>query len=179
MCFLISLVGCVLHILRWLTFRLLQDFLTCRDNFIYSMFYVRRNIHYLLMFHISLYVVCIHSVRKGKFLCTFAPTSQNIIHIGLITIWIYLMRASAGWWLEWIRNFIPVSIWTYHKSFAKFSLIFDHKSAYQLIYVIYVLAGFNHLLMVITHTSNVLVLCFPYISNKEFISWELLLHRYE
>ena len=129
------------------------------------MFYVWTTIHYLIMFHIHLYVVCIHLVRKDKFLHTFVPNIQNILHFGLLTIWLYLMRASAGWWIEWLQNFIYVSIFTYHKCFVKFLLVFDSKSKFQLIYVIYILVRFNHLSMVITSPYNVLGLWFPDISN--------------
>ena len=135
-------------------------------------------IGYLQNFHIRLYVVCIHSVIKGKFLHKFFPTSQNIIHIGLLTIWLYPMRALAGWWLEWLQNFIPVSIWTSHKFFVKFLFVFDHKSTFKLIYNIYLLVGFNHLSMVTTHPYNGLGLWFLDISNKAIISCEPLLHRY-
>ena len=142
------------------------------------MFYVWTTIHYLQMFHIRLYVVCIHLVRKDKFLHTFVTTIQNIIHFGLLKIWLYLMRASLGWWLEWLQNFIPVSIWTYHKCFVKFLLVFDFKSTFQLIYVIYILVGFNHISMVIPHPYNGIGLWFPYISNRAIISCEPLLHQY-
>ena len=142
------------------------------------MFYVWTTIRYLRMFHIRLYVVSIHLVRKGKLLHTFVPTIQNIIHFGLLTIWLYLICALTGWLLEWLQNFIPVSIWTSHKCFAKFLILFDPKSTFQLIYVIYILVGFNHISMVIPHPSNGLGLCFPYISNSEIVSCETLLYRY-
>ena len=142
------------------------------------MFCVWTAIRYLRMFHIRLYVVSIHLARKGKLLHTFVPTIQNIIHFGLLKIWLYLIYASAGWWLEWLQNFIPVSIWTSHKCFVKFLLVFDCKSTFQLIYVIYILVGFNHISMVIPHPSNGLGSCFPYISNRAIISCETLLHRY-
>ena len=130
------------------------------------MFYVWMNIRYLRMFHIRLYVVCIHSVRKGKLLHTFVPTIQNIINVGSLTIWLYLMHASVVWWLEWLRNFIPVSICTSHECFVKFILVFDRKSMFQIIYIIYILVGFNHLSMVITHPYIGLGLWFPDISNR-------------
>ena len=142
------------------------------------MFYVWTTIHYIWMFHIRLYVVCINLVRKYKFLHTFVPTIQNIIHFGLLTIWLYLMRASEGWCLEWLHNFIPVSIWTDNKCFVKFLLVFYCKSTFQLIYVIYILVGFNHISMVIPYPSNGLGLWFPDISNREIISCEPLLHLY-
>ena len=142
------------------------------------MFYVWTAIHYLRMFHIRLYVVCIHLVRKYKLLHMFVPTSQNIIHFGLLTILLYLMRASEGWWLEWLHNFIPVSFWASHKFFVKVLLIFDCKSKFQLIYVIYILVGFNHISMVKPHPSNGNGLCLPYIYNRAIISCEPLLHRY-
>ena len=122
--------------------------------------------------------VCIHLVRKYKFLHTFVPNIQNIIHFGLLMILLYLMSASAGWWLEWLQNLIPVSIWTSHKFFVKFLLVFDRHSKFQLIYVIYILVGFNHISMVIPHPYNGLVLLFPDISNRAIISCEHLLHRY-
>ena len=142
------------------------------------MFYVWTTIHYLWMFHIRLYVVCIHLARKDKLLHTFVPTIQNIIHFGFLTISLYLMCASAGWWLECLQNFIPVSIWTSHKCFVNFLLIFDCKSMFQLIYVIYILVGFNHISMVIPHPYNGLGLWFPDISNRAIISCEPLLHWY-
>ena len=142
------------------------------------MFYVWMTVHYLIILHIRLYGVCIHLVIKDKLLHTFVPTIQNIIHFGLLTILLYLMRASAGWWLEWLQNFIPVSIWASHKCFVKFLLIFDCKSTFQLIYVIYIIVGFNHIYMVIPHPSNGIGLWFTDISNKEIISCEPLLHRY-
>ena len=49
---------------------------------------------------------------------------------------------------------------------------------FQLIYVIYILVGFNHLPMVITHPYNGLGLYFLDISNMEIISCEPLLHQY-
>ena len=130
------------------------------------------------MLHIHLYFVRIHSVIKSKLLHTLFPTSQNIIHVGLLTIWLYLMRASAGWWIEWLRNLIPVSICTYNKCFVKFLLVFDRKSKFQLIYFIYILFWFNHLSMVITDPYNVLGLFFPYIPNGDIVSFEPLLHWY-
>ena len=130
------------------------------------------------MFRIRLYVVCIHLVIKDKFLHTFVPIIQNIIHFGLLNILLYLMRASAGWWYEWLKNFIPVLIWTYHNCFVKFLLVFDCKSTFQLIYILYILVGFNHISMVIPHPCNGLGLWFPDISNREIISCEPLLHQY-
>ena len=129
-------------------------------------------IHYLRMFCIRLYVVCIHLVRKYKFLHTFVPTSQNIIHFSLLTILLYLMRASEGWWFEWLQNLIPVSIWTYHKCFVNFLLVFDCKSTFQPIYIIYILVGFNHISMVTPHLYNGLDLWFPDISDRSIISCE-------
>ena len=129
------------------------------------MFYVWTTIRYLIMFHIRLYVVCIHSFIKGKYLNTFLPTSQNIIHVGLLTIWLYLMHASAGSWIVWLQNFIYVSIYIYHKCFIKFLPVFGSKAKFQIIYVIYILVRFNHLSMVITSPYNVLGLWFPDISN--------------
>ena len=93
-------------------------------------------------------------------------------------MWLYQMRESSGWWLEWLWSFIPVSIWTSHKCFVKFLLVFDRNPKFQLIYVIYILVRFNHLSMVITHQSNGLRLCFPYISNRSIISCKPLLHWY-
>ena len=142
------------------------------------MFYVWMTAHYLIILHISLYGVCIHLVIKDKFLHTFVPTIQNIIHFGLLTIIFYLICASLGWWLEWLHNFIPVSIWTSHKCFVKFLLVFDCKSMFQLIYFIYILVGFNHISMVIPHPYNGLGLWFPDISNRAIISCEPLLHQY-
>ena len=142
------------------------------------MFYVWTAIHYLRMFHIRLYVVCIHLVWKLKLLDTFVPTTQNIIHFGLLTIWLYLMRASVGWWIEWIQNFIPVSIWTSHKCFVNSVLIFDRKSTFLIVYVIHILVGFNHIAVAIPHPSNGNGLCLPYIYNRAIISCEPLLHRY-
>ena len=142
------------------------------------MFYVWTTINYLIMFHIRLYVLCIHLVRKYKFLHTFVPNIQNIIHFGLLTILLYLMRASAGWWLEWLKNLIPVSIWTSHKFFVRFLIVFDFKSTFQLIYVIYILGRFNHISMVIPHPYNGLGFWFPDISNRAIISCEALLHQY-
>ena len=142
------------------------------------MFYVWTTIHLLIMFHIRLYVVCIHLVWKYKLLHTFVPTIQNIIRFGLLNILLYLMRASEGWWFEWLQNFMPVSIWTSHQCFAKFLLVFDCKSTFQLIYAIYILVGFNYISMVIPHPYNGLGLWFPYISNRAIISCEPLLHLY-
>ena len=142
------------------------------------MFYVWTTIQYLIIFHIRLYVVCIHLVIKDKLLHTFVPTIQNIIHFGLLMILLYLMRASAGWWLEWLHNFIPLSIWTSLKCFVNFLLVFDRKYMFQIIYVIYILVGFNHISMVIHHPYNGLGLWFPYISNKAIISCEPLLQQY-
>ena len=142
------------------------------------MFYVWTTIHYLMMFHIRLYVVCIHLVRKYKLLHTFVPNIQNIIHFGLLTVWLYLMCASAGWWIEWLQNFIPVSIWKSRKCFVKFLLVFDCKSTFQLIYVIHILVGFNHISMVIPPASNGLGFWFTYISNRAIISFEPLLYQY-
>ena len=142
------------------------------------MFYVWTTIHYLIIFHIRLYVVCVRLVIKDKLLHTFVPNIQNIIHFGLLTILLYLMHASAGWWLEWLHNFIPVSIWTYLKCFVKFLLVFDCKCMFQLIYVIYILVGSNHISMVIPHPYNGLGLWFPDISNRAIISCEPLLHWY-
>ena len=85
------------------------------------------------------------------------------------------MRESAGWWLEWLRNFIPVSIRTSHKCFVKFLLVFDCKSTFQLIYVICILVGFNHLSMVIINPYNGLGLWFSYISNRAIKSCDTLL----
>ena len=47
-------------------------------------------------YNMRLYVVCIHLVIKYKFLHTFVPNIQNIIHFGLLTILLYLMHASEG-----------------------------------------------------------------------------------
>ena len=140
--------------------------------------YMWTTIHYIIMFHICLYVVCIHLVIKDKLLHTFVPTIQNIINFGLLKVLLYLMRVSEAWWLEWLQNFIPLSIWTSHKCFVKFLLVFDCKSTFQLIYVIYILFGFNHISMVIPHPYNGLGLWFPYISNRTIISCEYLLHLY-
>ena len=116
--------------------------------------------------------------EKVNFLHAFVHTSQNIIHVGLLTIWLYIMRVSAGWWLEWLCNLIPASIWISHTCFVKFLLVFVCKSTFQLIYIIYILVGFNHLSMVITNPYNGLDLCFPDISTRAMISCEPLLHWY-
>ena len=113
-------------------------------------------IQYIQLFRIRLYVVSIHLVIKDKFLHTFVPTIQSIIHFGLLKILLYLMRAWEGWWFEWLQIFFPVSTWTSHKCFVKFLLIFDCKSTFQLIYVIYILFGFNHISMVIPYPYDVL-----------------------
>ena len=157
---------------------ILQEFINCKNDFIQSMFYVWMTFHYIIMFRIRLYVVCIHLVIKYTFLQKFVPTIQNIIHFGLLTILLYLMRAPEGRWIEWLHNFIPVSIWTSHNCFVKFLLVFDCKSTFQIIYFIYILVGFNHISMVIPHPYNGLGLWFPYIYNRAIISCEHLLHRY-
>ena len=142
------------------------------------MFYVWTTIHYLRIFHIRLYIVCINLFRKGKLLHTFFPNIQNILLLGLLTISLYLMRASAGWWMEWLQNFIPVSIWTSYKFFVNFLLVFDCKSTFQLAYIIYILVGFNHISIVIPHPYNGLGFCFTDISNRAIISCEPLLNQY-
>ena len=142
------------------------------------MFYVWMTVHYLIILHLHLYVVCIHLVIKDKLLHMFVSTNQSIIRFGLLMIWLYLIRLSAGWWLEWLQNFILVSIWTSHKCFVHFLLVSDCKSTFQIIYVIYILVGFNHISMVIPNQYNGLGLWFPDISNRAIISCEPFLNWY-
>ena len=59
--------------LCWLTFWLLQAFFSFKYNFILSVFDVLTAGHYLQMFCIHQYIVCIHSfqTRKKLYLCRF------------------------------------------------------------------------------------------------------------
>ena len=75
-----SPVQLTIQMLRWLTFRLLQAFLTCKDNFIESVFDVWSAGRYLRMFCMHQYVVCICLVRKGKILFPSIPYSTFFIH---------------------------------------------------------------------------------------------------
>ena len=60
------------------------------------MFDVRPSGRYLRVFHIRQCVVFIRLVRNGSLLIPLFPTSQFILNVGLYTICLQLLCASAG-----------------------------------------------------------------------------------
>ena len=61
--------------LPWLTFWILQAFITCKDDFIESVFGMLPAGWNIQMFHIHLYNLCILLVRNGTLLSPFVTTS--------------------------------------------------------------------------------------------------------
>ena len=62
----------------------------------------------LRMFHIHIYGVCIYSVRNGTLMHPFVITIQNIIHVGLFTIVLYLMCVSV-----WLTFWVTLGFYSY------------------------------------------------------------------
>ena len=60
------------------------------------MFYVWPTGRYLRVFDILLYGVCIRLIQILTLRNQLITTIHNIIHVGLFTIWLYLMCASVG-----------------------------------------------------------------------------------
>ena len=56
--------------------------------------------HYLRMFCIRQYVICIYLVRNRKLCLRLSLLSKTLFNVGLFTIWLYLISASLGWCLE-------------------------------------------------------------------------------
>ena len=69
-------------------------------------------------------------------------------------------------------------MWKSSIRFIEFLLVFDRKSTFKIFYIIYILAGFNHISMVIKRPLNVLGWSFPVIANLSIISREPLSRRY-
>ena len=98
-----SPVRLALHMLCWLTLRILQAFLTCKDSFNSSAFDVWPSGCYLWMFCIWKYVECIHSVRHGIIVPSFFLLSKTLLNVGLFTTWLHLMSEQAGL-VSWISS---------------------------------------------------------------------------
>ena len=114
-----------LQMLCWLTFHILQRFLTCKDNFISSVFDVEPAGCYLLMFCICQYLVCIRLIRHMTFLHLFIPNILNPIMLVfsqcMIIPNVSIIEADI------FNDFgISLSNWKYHICFIKFLLVFDY-----------------------------------------------------
>ena len=48
--------------------------------------------------------------KMGQFWLLFCLLAKIILNVGLLKILLYLISASAGWRLEWLWNFIPMSV---------------------------------------------------------------------
>ena len=79
-------------------------------------------------------------------------------------------------YLELLWNLIPISIWKYRLYFVKFLLVFDCKLMLELLFIIDILIGLNHVSMVICCPSNGLCWRFPAIFTQTIISCEPALH---
>ena len=157
-------------------FWLLQAFLTCRENFIWTVFDVWPDDGYIQNFCICLYILCICSLRNRKLLHPFVPTSQNIIQVGLFTILLYLMCASASltsWMTSEFHSYVSLQVlYVFCDVPTSFWYLVDVWT------VIYILVGFKHISMVIIRPYNGLGWHFPVIATLEIISSEPLLNWY-
>ena len=77
------------------------------------------------MFHMRLYVVCISLVRNKTFLHPFISTIQDIIHVGLFTIIIPNVCASAYEVLNEFGILFLCQFGSLCIFFIKFLLFFD------------------------------------------------------
>ena len=63
---------------------------------------------------------CTHPFGQKRYIsASICSHKKNIIHVGLFNIWLHLML-HKGWQIEWLRNFIPMSIWKSLCMFCKF-----------------------------------------------------------
>ena len=83
-----------------------------------------------------------------------------------------------GWHLEWIWNFIPMSIWKYCINFVQFLIVFGSWLTFKNSYIIEVLSESNRVSLVVNFPNNGIVFSFPEIANQPIISCEHLLHIY-
>ena len=134
--------------------------------------------HYLKIYCIRLYVVCIRLVRNWKFMNPFVPYIQNIIHVGLFIIWLHLMCVSellASRMTPGFHLYVNLEVlYIFRNILTSFCLLVNVK----LFYIVYVLVRFNHVSMVIISPSNGLGWSFLVISNRSIISCKPLLHQY-
>ena len=145
-----SPVGYFLLMLIFITFRLLQVFCTCKDNFIpvlcMSVWSLSTNVS-----HIT--ILCMCPFGQKQCFPPLVPISQTIIQVGLLIIQLDLMCASVGltsWMssefhssvnLEASYKFckVPTSLWslvdvqtflTYWYTFRDQKCLHDGKSSY-------------------------------------------------
>ena len=144
---------------------------------IQSLFYVWLSGIYIKNFYICLYVVSVYLFQNGVSLHSFLLSKPLFT---MFYSWYHYTKrvCQCGWRLEWLRNLIPMSIWDFCINFVKFLLVSNCLSTFELFYIIDILAGFNHVSMVLNFPTNGLVWSFLEISNQAIISFESLLHWY-
>ena len=102
------------------------------------------------MFCVRQYIVCIRLVINGSLLHPFIPTNKNIIYVDLFKMIVLNVCAS---WADVLNNLgisLLCQFGILRICFVKFLLVFDSWLALKPFCIIYILAGFNHLCMVIT-----------------------------
>ena len=95
-------VGRALRMLRWLTFRLLQSFLTFKDKFYANPYFMcdRMDIIHECFTYINMLSESVW-LEKGHW----------CIHLFLLAKTLFMMYFyQQGWRLEWLWNFISISI---------------------------------------------------------------------
>ena len=75
--------------------------------------------------------------ETGKFCLRSCLLAKTLFNVGLFTIWLYLISASAVWRLEWLLKIIHMPVWKFHIYIVKFLLIFDFYLMFELTCVIY------------------------------------------
>ena len=105
-------------------------------------------------------------------LCLFV-LDKTLFNVGLFTILSYFITVSAYWRLEWLRKFIPLTVWKCHI----FRKVPTSLSTFDLMRIIYT-CRFQP-----SHNGNDLFvsltfLRFPEIDTHAIISSEPALHRY-
>ena len=128
--------------------------------------------------HIRQYVVCIRSFINGTLLHPFVPTGQNIVHVGLFTIWLYLMCTSAVLTSWMTLEFYPHANLDFFKCLIKFILDFYRYSTLKIFYLIYILVEFNHISMLITCPLNGICWRLPEIDLCNYIVWNIITLMY-
>ena len=148
-----STVGHALQMLRWLMSWILQTFRTCKNN-LSRVWYVTLCPQSTNVLHTP--ICCMHQFDQKSGFLLLIPTSQAIIQVGLLTLWLYLMCVSVGltsWMTSEFHSYVSLEV----------SYIFQCLNLFTL----FILVGFNHISMVIIRQYNGLGWRFPEISTLE------------
>ena len=82
---------------------------------------------------------CMHLfVTNGTFPHSFIPTSKKFIHVGLFTIWLYLMCASAGLtsWMDLeFHSYAHLEVYYIYFKSSNYPLTASQRSNFSMLFV--------------------------------------------